>query len=86
MIQNKVALTGDSAPDFNDPDGWYKAAWKVAWNWEANEAFIELSRGTAACQPDFQSVDNWVEYIAMRRGSKFKSCYNSLSTLALYCM
>ena len=46
-IQNKVALTGDNAPDFDDPEGWYEAAQKAAWNWEANKAFVESSRGIA---------------------------------------
>ena len=46
-IQNKVALTGDNAPDFDDPEGWYEAAWRVAWNQEANKAFVESSRGIA---------------------------------------
>ena len=44
-IQNKVALTRDNALDFDDPEGWYEAAWKVAWNWEANKAFVESRRG-----------------------------------------
>ena len=46
-IQNKVALTRDNAPDFDDPEGWYEAAQKVARNREANEAFVESSRGIA---------------------------------------
>ena len=45
-IQNKVALTGDNTPDFDDLEGWYEAAWKVTQNQEANEAFVESSRGT----------------------------------------
>ena len=45
-IQNKVVLTGDNTPDFDDPEGWYEAAQKVAQNQEANNAFIESSRGT----------------------------------------
>ena len=36
-IQNKVTLTRDNAQDFDDPEGWYEAAWKVAWNQEANK-------------------------------------------------
>jgi hypothetical protein len=39
-VQNKVALIRDNALDFKDPEGWYKAAQKVAQNTEANEAFI----------------------------------------------
>ena len=45
-IQNKVALTGDNATDFFDLEGWYEAAQKVAWNQEANKAFVVSSRGT----------------------------------------
>ena len=45
-IQNKVALTGDNTLDFDNPEGWYEAAQKVAQNQEANEAFVEPSRGT----------------------------------------
>ena len=45
-IKNKVALTGDNTLDFDDLEGWYKAGWKVAQNWEANETFVESSRGT----------------------------------------
>jgi len=44
-IQNRVALLGDLAPDFDDPRGWYKASRKVTWNKEANEAFLEAGRG-----------------------------------------
>ena len=29
-LQNQVALLGDGAPDFNNPEGWYKAARKVS--------------------------------------------------------
>ena len=46
MIQNKVVLSGDHTPDFDNLEGWYEAAWKVAWNQEANEAFVKSSRGT----------------------------------------
>ena len=46
-LQNKVVLTGDNALDFDDLEGWYEAVWKVAWNQEANEAFVESSRGTS---------------------------------------
>jgi hypothetical protein len=46
-LQNQVALLGDGAPDFDDPEGWYKAARKVARNREANEAFVETSRWTS---------------------------------------
>jgi hypothetical protein len=45
-LQNQVALLGDGAQDFDDPEGWYKAARKVARNREANEAFVETSRWT----------------------------------------
>ena len=45
LTQNKVALAGDNAPDFDDPEDWYEAARKVARNREANEAFVESSRG-----------------------------------------
>ena len=38
-IQNKVALTGDNALDFDDLEGWYEAAQKVAWNWEKMKPF-----------------------------------------------
>jgi hypothetical protein len=43
-IQNKVALLGDGTPDFDDPEGWYAAARKVARNREANEAFVESNK------------------------------------------
>ena len=46
-IQNSVALTGDNALDFDDLEGWYEAAWKVAQNQEANRAFVDSSRGIA---------------------------------------
>jgi Retrotransposon gag protein/Zinc knuckle len=46
-LQNQVALLGDGAPDFDDPEGWYKAARKVSRNREANEAFVETSRWTS---------------------------------------
>ena len=37
-MQNKVVLTGDNALDFDDLEGWYEAARKVAQTREANEA------------------------------------------------
>ena len=37
-LQNQVALLGDGAPNFDDPEGWYEDACKVSWNREANEA------------------------------------------------
>ena len=48
-IQNRVALLSDLTPDFDDPKGWYRASRKVAQNKEANEAFLEASRG--GCMP-----------------------------------
>ena len=44
-LQNQVALLGDGAPDFRDPEGWYEAAWRVFQNKEANKAFVETNRG-----------------------------------------
>ena len=44
-LQNQVALLGDGAPDFGDPEGWYEAARRVFQNKEANKAFIETNRG-----------------------------------------
>ena len=46
-IQNKVVLTGDSAPDFNNSGEWYEATWKVVHNREVNEAFMELNRNAS---------------------------------------
>ena len=43
-IQNKVALLGDLTSDFDNPRGWYKASRRVAWNIEANNAFLEVSK------------------------------------------
>ena len=42
-LQVQVALLGDGAPNFNDPEGWYEAACKVSWNREANEAFVKMN-------------------------------------------
>ena len=44
-IQNKVALLGNLAPDFNDPRGWYKVSIRVAQNKEANDTFLEANKG-----------------------------------------
>ena len=44
-LQNQVALLGDGALDFRDPEGWYEAARRVFQNKEANKAFIEMNRG-----------------------------------------
>ena len=44
-LQNQVALLGDGAPNFGDPEGWYEAARRIFQNKEANKAFIEMSRG-----------------------------------------
>ena len=56
-IQNKVALTGNSTPDFDDLESWYEATQKIAWNWEANEAFVESSRGIAQLsRPPIQTL------------------------------
>jgi hypothetical protein len=46
-VQNKVTLIRDNTPDFEDPEGWYEAIQKVAWNTEANEAFIKSSQNTS---------------------------------------
>ena len=43
-LQNQVTLLGDGAPDFNDPEGWYEATYKVSQNREANEAFVEMNQ------------------------------------------
>ena len=48
-IQNRVALLGNLAMDFDDPKGWYKASRKVVQNKEANKAFLEANRG--GCMP-----------------------------------
>src|SRR3979490_2679792 len=49
--QNRVALLGSGAPDFDDPEGWYEAARRVARNQEANNAFIEANRNHSRVMP-----------------------------------
>ena len=42
-MQNRVALLGSGAPDFDDPEGWYEAARRGTRNCEANDAFMEAN-------------------------------------------
>ena len=49
--QNRVALLGSGAPDFDDPEGWYEMARRVARNREANDAFIEANRNHSRVMP-----------------------------------
>ena len=49
--QNRVALLGSGAPDFDDPEGWYEAARKVARSREANDAFMETNRSNSRITP-----------------------------------
>ena len=55
-IQRRVALLGDSTLDFDDPKGWYKAAWKVAQNKEANDAFLETGKNQTRFFPHTTSL------------------------------
>ena len=43
-LQNQVTLFGDGAPDFNNPEGWYKATCKVSHNRDTNEVFVEMNQ------------------------------------------
>src|SRR3979490_1876065 len=49
--QNRVALLGSGAPDFDDPEGWYEVARRVARNQEANDTFIEANRNNSRVTP-----------------------------------
>ena len=50
-MQNRVALLGSGAPDFDDPEGWYEAARRVARNREANNAFTEANQSNSRITP-----------------------------------
>ena len=50
-IQTKVALLGDGSPDFDNPQGWYEAARRVARNKAANEAFMETAWSSLRTNP-----------------------------------
>ena len=32
IVQNTVATLGENAPDIDEPEKWFEAAWKVTWN------------------------------------------------------
>src|SRR3979490_525350 len=49
--QNRVALLGSGAPDFDDPEGWYEMARRVARNREANDTFIEANQNHSRVTP-----------------------------------
>jgi len=43
IMQNMVVTLGENALDIDEPKKWFEAAWKVGWNQDANEAFLETS-------------------------------------------
>ena len=42
-MQNMVATLSENALDIDEPEKWFEAAQKVAWNRDANEAFLETN-------------------------------------------
>ena len=46
-----VVTLGESAPDIDKPEKWFKMAWEVACNQDANEAFLEANQNAVKTNP-----------------------------------
>ena len=82
-IQNKVVLTRDNTLDFDNPEGWYEAAQKVAQTWEANEAFVESSRGATQLNRPPIPTPKAVPPMTYAFGAPWKISFQPTPTCAL---